>query len=132
MFLVQSHMIPHLQLGFLLFTGRMFAVQSFPHLLFVVGIRFLRCHLDEVTIQTFLQRAIESFHDATFGVTACGKMMNVFSFHQRLKHPVVKFFAVIHLQFERLASIAPFQNFFEGCCHVFSRLGLDGFHPSVL
>ena len=136
----------------------MLGVQRPPHLRFVVHTHFLGRHLDaamvrtivsrhqvfqdgqitqgvlhgEITVQSFLQRTIESFHHAGLGVASGRKMTNVFPFHQVLKSLIVKFFTVVHLQFHRLVSTALFQNLFEGSRHVLPRLGLDRFHPHVL
>ena len=86
----------------------------------------------EITVQPFLQRTIESFHHAGLGVAAGGKMIYALSCHQGLKRLVVKFFAVVRLQFGRSTSVATFQNFLESRRHVFPRLGFDGFHSRVL
>ena len=86
----------------------------------------------EIPVHALLQRAIEPFDDAGLGITAGRKMTNVVPFHQGLKSLVVKFFAVVRLQFPRHASVSAFQDLFEGCGDRDPRLGLDRFHPPVL
>ena len=86
----------------------------------------------KTAIQSLFQGAIESLHDAGFGVSTGREMMDIFLFNQSLEVLVVKFFAIIRLKVLRLATLTSFQNLLKGDGHVMSSLGLDGFYPGIL
>ena len=154
MFLVQSNSIPHFKLG--AFEFLLGSIQSIPHFSFVFQSDFCRSHSNasmlalvvsfhqglkdiyefqsigcsEITIQTRLERSIESLHHQGFGISTGRKMMNVFFLQECLKRSIVKLLSKICLLLNGF-STAFFQNLSKRFHQSNTCLGFHRLNPSM-